>query len=46
MLLQLLIFNNPCKEFRVESRNEALCAQGRVSHMALVVKNLLAMQET
>ena len=28
MLQQLLIFNTPWKEFRVESRNEALCAWG------------------
>ena len=28
MLLQLLIFNTPWKEFRVKSRNEALCAPG------------------
>ena len=26
MLLQLLIVNTPCKEFRVESRNEELGA--------------------
>ena len=28
-LLQLLTFNTPWREFRVESRNEALCALGK-----------------
>ena len=29
VLLQLLTFNNPWREFRVESRNEALCLWGK-----------------
>jgi len=29
MLLQLLNFNTPRKEFREENKNEALCAQGK-----------------
>ena len=31
MLLKLLTSNNPLKEFRVESRNEALCALGKLA---------------
>ena len=29
VLMQLLTFHIPCKELRVESRNEALCPQWR-----------------
>ena len=29
MLLPLQIRNTPCKEFRVQRRNEAFCPQGR-----------------
>ena len=35
VLLQLLTFNTPWKEFRVESRNEALCAQGKAGRTGL-----------
>ena len=31
MLLQLLTFSTPGKEFRLESRNEALCALGKLA---------------
>ena len=31
MLLKLLTSNNPLKELRVESRNEALCALGKLA---------------
>ena len=31
VLLKLLTSNNPLKEFRVESRNEALCALGKLT---------------
>ena len=30
VLLQLLTFNTPWKEFRVKSRNEAVCAPGKL----------------
>ena len=33
-LLQLLTFNTPWKELRVESRNEALCALGKMAERA------------
>ena len=35
VLLQLLTFNTPWKEFRVEDRNEALCAQGKAGRTGL-----------
>ena len=35
VLLQLLTFNTPWKEFRVENRNEALCAQGKAGRTGL-----------
>ena len=35
VLLQLLIFNTPWKEFRVESRNEALCAWRKTGRTGL-----------
>ena len=35
VLLQLLTFNTPSKEFRVESRNEALCALGKTGRTGL-----------
>ena len=37
MLLQVLIFNNPWKEFKVESRNEALCALGKTGRTSLQI---------
>ena len=37
VLLQLLTFNSPCKEFREESRNEALCAQGETGRTGLQI---------
>ena len=37
VLLQLLTFNSPCKEFREESRNEALYAQGETGRTGLQI---------
>ena len=34
-VLLLLIFNKPWKEFRLESRNEALCALGKIGRIGL-----------
>ena len=46
VLLQLLIFNTPGKELRVEIRSEVLYAQGGPSLVTRVVKNPPAMKET
>ena len=37
VLLHLLIFNTPWKEFRVESRNEVLCAQWKTGKTGLQI---------
>ena len=37
VLLQLLTFNTPWKEFRVEIRNEALCALGKTGRTGLQI---------
>ena len=37
MLLQLLIFNKPWKEFRMEGRNEALCPLGKIGRTGLQI---------
>ena len=37
MLLQLLTFDTPWKEFRVEGRNEALCALGKTGKTGLQI---------
>ena len=37
VLLQLLIFNTSRKEFRVKSRNEVLCAQGKTGRTGLQI---------
>ena len=37
VLLQLLNFNTPWREFRVERRNETLCAQGRTGMKGLQI---------
>ena len=36
-LLQLLTFNTPLKELRVESRNEVLCALGKTGRICLQI---------